>query len=89
MLMMLLNHVAFAPSLPITSGRHVQLPLNPLVTGHAIISLAWLLLFLTQATLIAKSRLNIHRRLGVFGAVLAVVFVVFGTNSRTAQCKGC
>jgi hypothetical protein len=87
LLMILLNVVAFAPSLLNTLGRRVLLPLTPLVTAHAIVSLAWLLLFLTQATLVAKSHLDIHRRLGVFGAGLAIVFVVLGFSSVVEQAR--
>jgi hypothetical protein len=52
--------------------------LTPLVTVHAIVAAAWLLVFLAQATLVATGRTTIHRRLGIVGAVLTVVFVVVG-----------
>jgi len=44
--------------------------------AHGFLAIAWLLLFLTQATLVATHRLSIHRRLGVAGAVLALMMVV-------------
>ena len=37
-------------------GRSAPLPLTPLVAVHAIVSSAWLLFFLTQATLVATGR---------------------------------
>src|SRR5690348_3599327 len=40
-----------------------------------------------QATLVAKSHLDLHRRLGVFGAGLAIVFVVLGFSSVVEQAR--
>ena len=78
LLMILLNVVAFGPSIIDPSGRNVPLPLTPLVTVHAIVAAAWLLVFLAQATLVATGRTTIHRCLGIVGAVLTAVFVVVG-----------
>src|SRR6266851_1877572 len=77
-LMILLTVAAFAPSIIDSSKRNVPLPFTPLVTAHVIVSAAWLLLFLTQATLVATGRIAVHRHVGVFGAVLAMVFIVVG-----------
>jgi hypothetical protein len=87
LLMILLNVVAFGPSILNPSGRHVPLPFTRLVTAHAIVAAGWLLLFLTQATLIATRRVAIHRRLGMIGAALAVVFVVLGYFSVVEQAR--
>lgn len=76
--MILFNIAAFAPSIVDPSGRKVPLPLTALVTVHAIIASAWLLLFLMQATLVATGRTSVHRRVGVAGMVLAIVFIVVG-----------
>jgi hypothetical protein len=46
---------------------------------HGVAFAAWLLLLLTQTSLVAAGRVDLHRRLGVFGAGLAVVMVVLGT----------
>ena len=79
LLMILLNVVAFGPSIIDPSRRNVPLPLTPLVTVHAIVAAAWLLVFPAQATLVATGMDVIpHRRLGIVGAVLTVVFVVVG-----------
>jgi len=78
LLTILFNVVAFGPSLIDQSGRNVPLPLTPLVMAHAIVAATWLLLFLTQATLVATRRIGLHRRLGIVGAVLTVAFVVIG-----------
>lgn len=87
LLMILLNVVAFGPSILNPSGRRVPLPFTPLVTAHAIVSVAWLLLFLMQATLIATKRIAVHRRLGMVGPALAAVFVVLGYFSVVEQAR--
>jgi hypothetical protein len=46
---------------------------------HGVAFAAWLLLLLTQTSLVAAGRVDLHRRLGVLGAGLAVVMVVLGT----------
>src|SRR5262245_3477856 len=73
-----LSIAGFAPSMVDPSTRNVPLPLTPLVTTHAILASGWLLLFFTQATLVATGRTAVHRRLGFAGAVLAAVFLVQG-----------
>jgi hypothetical protein len=60
----LLNLVAFAPGIVDPSQRNVPLPLTPLVTAHAVLSAAWLVLFLGQATSMATRRVALHRRVG-------------------------
>jgi uncharacterized membrane protein YozB (DUF420 family) len=87
LLMILFNALAFAPSLIDQSRRNVALPLSLLVTLHALVSVAWLLLFLTQATLVATARTPVHRRVGVFGAVLTVAFIVLGYFTVIAQAR--
>jgi uncharacterized membrane protein YozB (DUF420 family) len=87
LLMIVVNVAAFGPSIVNPSGRRLPLPLSPLVTAHAIVSTAWLLLFLAQATLIATGRIAVHRRLGMIGAALAAVFVVVGFFSVVEQAR--
>ena len=64
----------FAPSI-IDQSRRIA-PATPLSVAHGILAAAWLLLFLTQATLVATHHLSLHRRLGAAGAVLALIMVV-------------
>jgi hypothetical protein len=45
------------------------------VQAHAAAFTGWLLLFLTQTILIASGRRDIHRKLGIAGAVLACVMI--------------
>jgi hypothetical protein len=45
---------------------------------HGLVMTAWLVMFGTQVILVARRRLDLHRRLGQWGAWLAVVVVVVG-----------
>ena len=74
--MILLSVVGFVPSIVDSSRRNA--PFTPLMAAHGIAAGAWLLFFLTQATLIETRRVAIHRRLGIFGAVVAVAMIVLG-----------
>jgi hypothetical protein len=87
LLMILLNLVGFGPSIIDASKRNVPLPFTLLVTMHAILSVAWLLLFLAQTTLVATGRTALHRRLGIFGAMLAVAFIVVGCFTVIAHAR--
>jgi hypothetical protein len=55
------------PDLP---GRIVHL--------HGIVMTAWVLLFITQVSLVAKRRTRVHQRLGYLGGVLAALVVIVG-----------
>ena len=69
--------VGFAPTYYLR-GLTEQQPLPPLIHLHGAVSTGWILLFLTQTSLAAGRRTDIHRRLGVAGAVLAAVVLVMG-----------
>ena len=70
--------------------------LRPLFTAKALPSLlhihgflmaSWILLFFIQARLIAAHRVLLHRRLGIFGAILAIAVLAAGvcTSIRAMQ----
>jgi threonine/homoserine/homoserine lactone efflux protein len=84
---MVLFVVAFAPSFIDPSRRNTPLPLTALVATHGLLGLGWLSLFLTQATLVATGRVAVHRRVGVFGAVLAAAFVLVGALTQIEQAR--
>jgi hypothetical protein len=85
--MIAFNAVAFAPSIVDSSGRNVPLPFTPLVMAHTIVSVAWLVLFLVQTALVATARTDVHRRLGIAGAVLTVAFVVIGCFAVVVEAR--
>ncbi len=45
------------------------------VKAHMLAFSSWILLFFTQAVLVASHRTDLHRRLGIAGAILAVVMI--------------
>jgi hypothetical protein len=61
--------------------KHVQMhrPAYPLVVHiHAVAFVSWLLLLTTQLLLIRSGRVDIHKRLGLTGLVLAPLMIVLG-----------
>lgn len=58
--------------------------LRPLVHFHGILMSGWVVLFITQARLIARRHVSWHRRLGALGAVLAGVIVIVGSLTVAA-----
>lgn len=56
-------------------------PLMPLLHLHGLVFTSWLVLFATQTTLVAARRTDIHRRLGIAGAVIAVLMVLIGVST--------
>jgi hypothetical protein len=62
---------AFFPGHPV--------PPEPFFAVHGIVFSAWVVLLVIQARLVAHGRLDLHRRLGPFGAVLAAAMVALGT----------
>lgn len=52
--------------------------LSGLVHGHGVVMTGWIVLFGVQASLVAARRVDLHRRLGIFGAVFAALVVAMG-----------
>jgi hypothetical protein len=52
--------------------------LYPLLHVHGFVMTAWFLLFGAQTWLVEARRTDLHRRLGVVGAILSIMIVVFG-----------
>jgi len=53
-------------------------PLYPLLHLHGLVMTSWFVLFATQSWLIETHRVRLHRRLGIFGALLAAMILVVG-----------
>jgi hypothetical protein len=62
--------------------------LSLLLQVHGAVFTTWVLFFLAQTTLIAAGRTDLHRRMGVAGAVLAVLVAVLGTTTAILRVKG-
>ena len=54
-------------------------PLTPLRHVHGFLFTSWIILFIAQTSLIAARHVDVHRRLGVAGGVLAGMMVAAGT----------
>jgi hypothetical protein len=55
-----------------------------LVQLHGLVMTSWVVLFVTQVSLVATGRTRTHQRLGVFGAILAAVIVIVGVLTGIA-----
>ncbi len=62
-------------------------PLTLLLHLHGIVFTSWLVLYLTQTVLVAAKRIDVHRRLGIIGAVIAVLMVVVGATTAIIRAK--
>jgi hypothetical protein len=62
--------------------------LSLLLHVHGLVFTSWVLLFLAQTTLVAADRTDLHRRLGVGGAVLAALVLIVGTTTAILRVKG-
>ena len=76
----------FAPTYYL-KGLYGTPALSPLFHFHGMLFTSWILLFLTQTTLIAVKRTDLHRRLGIVGGLLAVAMLVVGTAVAVASAK--
>lgn len=56
-----------------------QRALTPLIHVHAALFTGWIALLVAQTRLVAARRVDLHRRLGLLGAVLAALMMVSGT----------
>jgi hypothetical protein len=62
--------------------------LSLLLHIHGLVFTGWVLFFLSQTTLVAARRTDIHRRLGVAGAVLAALVLIMGMATAILRVKG-
>src|SRR3954463_15106649 len=61
--------------------------LVPLVQLHAALFTTWIALFAVQVFLVTKRRTDIHRRLGIFGIVVAAAILVAGFTTAIAGAR--
>ena len=62
--------------------------LIPLLILHGMVFSSWIILFITQTSLVAAKRTRTHMRLGIFGGVIASLMVVIGTSTAIVRAKG-
>jgi hypothetical protein len=79
----LFSSAAFGPSIVYSESRLG--PITPLVAAHGIVFFAWLLLFIAQTILARTGNLALHRRMGIWSAILAAALVVLGYQTTIAM----
>jgi len=75
----------FAPTFYLRASGAPALPM--LTQVHGLVFSAWVLVLLTQVSLVATSRRTLHKRLGVAGGTLAVAMVILGVTVALAQAR--
>ena len=78
--------IGFAHTYFLAGVFHAKLP-SPLVHLHGALFSCWILLLITQVTLVSAGRLSWHMRLGVFGMVLAGLMVLVGFATLIAAVR--
>ncbi len=58
-----------------------------LVHLHGLVMTLWVVLFIVQVSLVASRRTHVHRRLGVLGAILAVLVVLVGVATAISAAE--
>jgi hypothetical protein len=56
---------------------------NLLVHVHGAVFSSWILLLITQTSLVASNRVDVHRRLGLLGFGMALLMVILGLLAAT------
>src|SRR5882762_3492605 len=72
----------FAPSYYFAGVFRAPLP-SLIIHVHGAVFSCWILLLITQTSLVSAGRVDIHRRLGIAGFVLACLMVVVGVLAAT------
>ena len=79
MVIAIIVFLGFAPTFYL-STRYGGPPLSALRIVHGTLFTGWIVLFNVQVLLIASDRVNVHRALGVIGALLAAAMVPMGVT---------
>ena len=83
-LMLVTVFVGFAPTYYFAGLFRAPLP-SPIIHVHAVVFSCWILLLITQTSLVAGGRVNLHRRLGIAGFLLASLVAAVGPLAATDQ----
>lgn len=82
LLMLVTVLVGFARTYFLAGVFHAPLP-SLIIHVHGAAFTAWILLLVTQTSLVSAGRVDIHRRLGIAGFLLACLMVVLGVLAAT------
>ncbi len=81
-LMFIIVFVGFAPSYYLAGGIRAPLP-SLAIHVHAVLFSSWILLLIAQTSLTAAGRVDVHRRLGIAGVILAGSMIIVGVWAAT------
>ena len=82
LVMLVTVFVGFAHTYYLAGVFRAPLP-SPIIHIHAAVFSCWILLLVAQTSLVSAGRVDIHRRLGMAGFVLACLMVVLGVVAST------
>jgi len=82
LLMLATVFVGFAPTYYLAGMFHAPLP-SLIIHLHGAAFTCWILLLVTQTSLVSAGRVDIHRRLGIAGFLLACLMVILGVLAAT------
>ncbi len=82
LLMLATVYVGFAPTYYMAGVFRAPLP-SWIIHVHGAAFSCWILLLVTQTSLVSAGRVDIHRKLGIAGFVLAAAMVVLGVMAAT------
>ena len=74
--------VGFAPTYYLAGAFRAPLP-SPIIHVHAVVFSCWILLLIAQTSLVSAGRVDVHRRLGIAGFLLACLMIVVGVLAAT------
>ena len=78
--------IGFAHSYYLAGLFHAKLP-SPLVHIHGVFFTCWVLLLIVQVAMVSANRVSWHKRLGIFGMILAGLMVVVGYATLIAAVR--
>lgn len=79
--------LGFAPSFYLKPLIHAPPALTQLTITHGVVTTTWVLLFILQASLIARKRAALHRQLGILGAILFGAMVTLGLSTAVTAAR--
>lgn len=82
LLMLVAAFVGFGPTYYLAGVFNAPLP-SRIIHLHAVAFSCWVLLLVTQTSLVAAGRVSVHRRLGIAGFAVACLMVVLGVLAAT------
>jgi hypothetical protein len=82
LLMLATVFAGFARTYYLAGVFHAPLP-SLIIHLHGAAFSCWILLLVTQASLVSAGRVDIHRRLGIAGVLLACLMVILGVLAAT------